>query len=269
MKVKALSLLETATKLLKGKTPTPRLDAEVLLSHMLKVDRVELYQLDEISWSKTQQTKWDRMIQDRMTGQPVAQLTGVREFMDTTFHVNKYVLIPRPETEQIVLKACEIVRQHPELPVYDIGTGSGAIAVMVSKLTNRLVTASDISLSALRLATRNVRGTKVKLLKSNLGTHIKKPGIVVANLPYLPEVLKKDKTLAFEPPLALFAGKDGLDLYRKLFKQVVFKIAIIELGSKQFKPMESYLKELYPESLITPIHDLGGTICGLTLSRTE
>lgn len=267
MKVKLAGVLARAVKTLQSRTPTPRLDSELLLSYVLKIERVQLYQIDLIEWTVKQKALFEKLIKARIKGQPVAQLVGTKDFMGLTLTVDSHVLIPRPETEQIALAAIEMIKKYSTLPIYDIGTGSGAIAVAIAYLTGHRVTASDISTRALTVAKKNATqfkvSGKIKLIRSSLGKHITKSGIVIANLPYLPNALRADKKLAFEPAQALFAGEDGLDLYRQLFKKLRFRVAIVEMGPNQYEDLKSYLVALKTTFQISPLHNLDGTICGL------
>lgn len=209
---------------------TPRLDAEVLLAHVLGRDRVYLYREYQAEMDPEQAKAYWELIRRRKLGEPVAYLTGHKEFMGLDFIVRPHVLIPRPETELMVTMAWELLEQWPGQPsvAVDVGTGSGAVAVSLAHLVpGARVLATDISAPALEVARANARRHRVAvhfypgdLLTPLAG--VLEPGsvaVVAANLPYLPSSvipgLPRD-VRDFEPGLALDGGEDGFSLYRRL-----------------------------------------------------
>ncbi len=208
---------------------TARIDAEVLLAHCTGRDRAALYRdgLDDLP--PGQEKMFLQLLERRAGGEPVAYITGHREFMGLDFLVNPAVLIPRPETELLVEKALEILRPVPAPVAVDVGTGNGAIAVSLAVfLESAKIYATDISGAALEVARQNaVRhgvGGRVEFLEGDLlGPLPDIPGfradLLAANLPYVPssEILLLMKGVRdFEPRLALDGGPDGLDHYRRL-----------------------------------------------------
>jgi release factor glutamine methyltransferase len=212
--------LAQGTKLLDDEgIAAPRLTAEVLLAHALRQDRVWLYahsgeELSEIGW-----IHFGRYLHQRMAGKPTQYITGRQEFYGREFRVGPAVLIPRPETEHVVEAALGVVR--PQMTVVDVGCGSGAIAVTLALETRARVIATDISLEALQVASDNARrlDAHVEFVAGDLTAPLRSAGAIVCNPPYVPTT---DRTLLqrevrdYEPPIALFAGDTGLDIYRRL-----------------------------------------------------
>ena len=145
--------------------PSARLDAEVLLSFCLGCDRLEFYKNPEMTISETQLDTFRNLIARRLQWEPVAYITGRKEFWTFVLEVNSSVLIPRPDTEVIVEEALNLCRKidFPEIKILDIGTGSGAIALaLASEITGAKVVASDISLLAVNLAQKNAAALGLK-----------------------------------------------------------------------------------------------------------
>ena len=162
------------------------------------------------------------------TRQPIQYIIGETDFMGEKFIVNPSVLIPRDETEILVRKAVEIIKEQHFKSVLDIGTGSGCIACMIAKMTNATVIGADISFEALETAFKNME--KLKLFnralfrKSDLFSMIRedeKFDMIVSNPPYIPPSMKKDiqKEVTFEPDTALYTNdENGLEFYDKIIK---------------------------------------------------
>jgi release factor glutamine methyltransferase len=206
---------------LAGESGLPRLEAELLLCSVLGCGRLHLIaHADEAPDPGKASLARDAFAR-RRAGEPIAYVTGRREFYGITLKVTPAVLIPRPETELLVELTLE--RAAPGARVLDLGTGSGAIAVALAcKRPDLAIVGTDISEAALAVARRNVRdqGAVVELLRSDWFEALA-PGrfdLIVANPPYVAE---KDAHLEqgdvrFEPPLALLGGEDGLDCIRKI-----------------------------------------------------
>lgn len=217
---------------LKGHTDSAPLDAEVLLGHVAGLDRVGLYRESDRQLTADQRQAYGELISRRRQGEPVAYLTGHKEFMGLDFYVGPAVLIPRPETELMVETALALLQSAAAgagaRPVaVDIGTGSGAVAVSLTVLMPQLrVYAGDISPAALAVAADNAglhRVTdRLTFYQGDLLTGLPVTGpvdLITANLPYVPAGdipgLQREVRL-YEPHLALDGGPDGLDLYRRL-----------------------------------------------------
>jgi len=240
-------------KLQKNKIKNPHLEAEILLSHILKKPREFLFTYPKKILTKLQITNYKLQISQRIKGMPLAYITGHKEFYEFDFIVNKHVLIPRPETELMVDEALSLLRSllrsKQKITVIDVGTGSGCILISLIKSLqkpkaqnpNCKFLATDISKPALAVARKNAKlhkvDKKIKFLHGNLlETLIKNnkipatsssiyPGetgvVILANLPYLaPDQIKNSPTIQREPKSALEAGPDGLRYYKKLFAQI-------------------------------------------------
>ncbi len=207
------SLLESAT------IAAPRLTAEVLLSHALHRPRVYLYAHPEQELREVEWIHYGRYLHERLNGRPTQYITGRQEFYGREFHVTPDVLIPRPETELVAETALKLGARR----VVDVGTGSGALAITLQLETGCQALATDISPAALAVAAGNARrlGARVAFaagdLTAALGTN--SVDLVLSNPPYVPLSQRaglQREVRDFEPPLALFAGESGFDLYDRL-----------------------------------------------------
>jgi release factor glutamine methyltransferase len=211
-----------------------RLEAEILLAQVLEKDRVYLYANYEAPLNTGERSSYKEFIKRRVGGEPIAYITGHKEFMSLDFQVSPAVLIPRPDTEVLVETAIKLARLEELVRILDVGTGSGVIAVSLAYyLKNAEVYASDISPQALQIARGNASLHNVDIHFQEgdlLETFLAKPtegsppafDLIVANLPYVPEAEREvldPQVKDFEPHLALFSSGDGLDLYRQLIPQ--------------------------------------------------
>jgi len=243
--------------LLRAGSPTPRLDAEVLLAHVTGRDRTWLLAHPEAGFEEGD--AFNAAVERRAAGEPIAYIRGFKEWRSLRIRTDARALIPRPETELVVATAAvEIasrLERQPLTVAWDLATGSGAIALALAldfrhELTEgrlRLI-ASDISTEALALAAENFAehsvAEAVELATSDLlepaGERLPRPDVVTANLPYVSsaEVDERVGSLGFEPRIALDGGPDGLDLLRRLLADVPLHAApgatvILELGVDQ------------------------------------
>ncbi|MCO6453894.1 MAG: peptide chain release factor N(5)-glutamine methyltransferase [Pirellulaceae bacterium] len=224
----------TADYLKQRGADNPRLDAEVLLAHAAGCERIELYTRFNDAADEPLRETFRQLVRRRADGTPVAYLVGRREFYSLAFQVTPAVLIPRPETEFVVIEVLDLLKR-PEfrdrpVEVADVGTGSGVIAVCVARHAPRChVTALDISPEALAVASENARrhqvAERVTCVQSDLlealpdHSHL---DIVVSNPPYvtqseydaLPAMIRDH-----EPRQALLGGADGLDVIARLVPQ--------------------------------------------------
>jgi release factor glutamine methyltransferase len=214
--------LQQGQKLLEDeRVAAPRLTAEVLLAHAIGCDRAWLYahsdeELRELWW-----IHYGRYLHQRLGGVPTQYITGRQEFFGREFLVTPDVLIPRPETEHAVEAALE--RMAGIERVVDIGTGSGAIAVTLTLETAAQVWATDVSIAAVRIALGNARrlGADVRFTACDLGSALAPHAfdMVISNPPYVPARDAHNiqrEVRDHEPPVALFGGEDGLDIYGRL-----------------------------------------------------
>lgn len=207
---------------------TPRLEAELLLAHVLEKNRVYLYAYYEEPVNQEERETFRNYIKRRITGEPLAYIVGRKEFMSLNFKVNPDVLIPRPDTEILVETALEIARENNLKRICDVGTGSGAIAVSLAVyLPDTEIYAVDLSPAALDIARGNARLHNVNIFfrEGDLLGPIAgedRLDMVLANLPYVTEVEMEELESGvkdWEPRMALVAGGDGLDIYRRLVPQ--------------------------------------------------
>ncbi|MDO8617831.1 MAG: peptide chain release factor N(5)-glutamine methyltransferase [Candidatus Uhrbacteria bacterium] len=280
------------TRLLKN-SDQAWLETELLYSHVLKNLRIDLITHGDRSPSSHQQKKFENLIRRRLHHEPLAYLMGSQMFCGREFLVDHRVLIPRPETELLIQRAIPLLAKETsvvssvetrlgEVVVWDVGTGSGAVAITIKKeRPDVTVIASDIDERALTLAKKNARRLKAKDIKfihaDLLDKKIEdvlssKHFLVIANLPYLP--LSDKKKLApdvvrFEPTQALFTKEDGLYLIHRLLHQlsdfithnslrITHYIFLIEFDPPQASRLMLLAKIYFPQASITIHKDLCG-----------
>lgn len=201
-------------------------DAEVILAHVLEKDRAWLLAHHNTILSQTALNLAQNYVNKRASRIPMSYILGVREFAGLEFKIDKRALTPRVETETIV---AEVIKHAPQgARVLDIGTGSGAMAIAIAHLRPDLnVSASEVSNEALDLARENAQELLgpiygINFIQSDLFNNIDDSfDIVVANLPYVTRSMELMPEVQNEPAVALFGGaNDGLDLYRKFFRQL-------------------------------------------------
>lgn len=207
----------------------PALEAEILLSFVLKTPRTKLFSHPEMKIKFEDYQTFQDLVTRRRGNEPIAYILGSKEFYGLILKVDRRALIPRPETENLVLEALKLNPQS----VADIGTGCGAVALALAKhLPHAKIYASDISEDALSLAKENAVGLgladRITFLQGSLAEPVpEKVDLMTANLPYvrrpwikeLPEEIKD-----YEPRVALDGGEDGLFWYRRLFDQAKGKL---------------------------------------------
>ena len=211
---------------------SPRLDAELLLAHALRMRRLDLYLKFDRPLAETELSAYRTLVSRRAKGQPVAYLVGHKEFMGLDFEVTPDVLVPNPDTEVLVQRAVEIARDAQRaLRVTDVGTGSGCIAIAVAHYAPNVdVWASDISREALTLAERNVArhgvGERVHLVCGDLMSPMTGEfDLVCANLPYVSAGATLPREVAAQPAGALLAGLGGAELVRRLLDDAPARLA--------------------------------------------
>lgn len=256
-----LELLEWTTGYFeKHNIPNPRLDAEVLLGHLLEKSRLQLYLHFDMPVFQKDLTVLRELIKKRIARTPISYLTNHKEFMSLDFYVDERVLIPRPETEFIVETILKFKRDTPQR-LLEIGTGSGVIAtaLAVNKPEWEII-ATDISNEALAVAIKNRDAhdctDNITFLQGDLFEPIKtlqssQFNWIVSNPPYV--MTNAHDTLSpdvrdYEPHIALFAGEDGLFIIRRLITESPNYLypegkLIFEIGDKQAEPVKVLLAE--------------------------
>jgi release factor glutamine methyltransferase len=269
------ALLAWTTDFLKSKgVAEARLEAEILLAYVLECKRVDLFVRHTEQPTDAQRAKFRELIQRRAGGWPVAYLVGYRAFYTLTFDVDPAVLIPRSDTETLVLEALTRLKAIPEPAVLDLGTGSGCIGVTIThEKKDSRVTATDVSPDALAVAQRNATkngvADRMTFLQGDLFAPLA-PGstfdLIASNPPYIAQsefaALAPD-VRDHEPRSALDGGPDGLAFYRRIAAGVgpFLKLGgslLLEIGYTQNDAVRSLLAER-PELEVGPtLKDVGG-----------
>jgi len=242
--------IQKATEELRAaQTADPAREARSLLSRLLQRDQSFLIAHDDYLLNPDQIRAFDRYVARRVSGEPQQYITGHQEFYRLDFEVTPDVLIPRPETEDIVEAALAVLDGARAPLIADIGTGSGCIAVsLLNERTDARAVATDISAAALNVARRNARRLGVKnrltFIESDVFDELSPEtqfSLVAANPPYIPEEDWKNlprEVRDYEPRSALVSGKDGLDSVRRLLIDAprflcTFGFLIFEIGMDQ------------------------------------
>ncbi|MFC1847582.1 peptide chain release factor N(5)-glutamine methyltransferase [Chloroflexota bacterium] len=257
----------------------PALGSELLLRHALKICRTELYQDFNRELNLEQEESFWGLFERCLNNEPIAYITGHREFYGLDFYVDTNVLIPRPESELLVEKTLELAQKQEVSTITEVGTGCGAIAISLAlRLPQAKIYATDISTAALKVASLNCRkhgvSNRIRLLAGDMLDPLPElVDIIVANLPYVreSELLRTD-TLNFEPSLALNGGADGMEKIRRLCLQISDKLSpggclLLEIGQGQSRAVTTFLGGLFPMADIEVTPDLSGIdrVVSLTL----
>ncbi len=261
-------------------SPTPRLDAEVLLAHVIGRDRAWLLAHPERAVEDAE--AWTEALSRRAAGEPIAYIRGFKEWRSLRVRTDARALIPRPETELLADAAIEeiaarLVRDDATVVAWDVATGSGAVALALALRFREAIAlgrvrlmASDLSPDAIELAAENFAAhgveSLVDLALADLlepaGEALPRPDVVTANLPYVAsaEVDERRGSLGFEPRIALDGGADGLVVLRPMLASLRERTAdgatvLLEIGVGQ----ASTIAELAPaEASVTVVPDLAG-----------
>ncbi len=265
------SALREATARLRPSSPTARLDAEVLLGHVLGLSRTQIIAALRDPLGDEPARRFQELLRRREALEPVAYLLGEREFYGLTLTVDRRVLVPRPVTELLVDLAIRAARRfplHSPLRVADIGTGTGAIAVAIARhLANARVWAVDLSADALDVARTNVLRhsveDRVTLLHGDGLAPL--PGaidLLLSNPPYTLLGDVDENVRLHEPHLALDGGPDGLGIIRKLFtaapRYITRGSVLLEIGAWQGSAVRAIAEAAFPQGTITIHPDLAG-----------
>lgn len=262
-----LQLITVTTQLFaKHNVDSPRLEAELLLAHVLGVERIQLYVRFDQPLAEVEIARFRELVKRRGRHEPVHYILGHREFWSIDLQVERGVLIPRPDTECLVEEAVAWCRAHPDATlVADVGTGSGAIAIALAKeLPTLTVFAGDLAEVPLRVAADNARkndvAERVTVLRADLLAPLAAAAgrafdVLVSNPPYIaePELATLEPHVRdWEPREALVGGPDGLDVVRALVAQLAGGLApggaaFIEIGCDQGEAARALLLPHFAE----------------------
>ena len=213
----AESLISFGTEKLSSISDVPRLEAEVLLSNLLKINPIKFH-TEDIGISPNVMDKFESMIESRFKGIPIAYLIGKKEFWSLSFEINSSVLVPRPETELLIENAIELLKDQESPKILELGTGSGIVSIVLHKeLLSPEITATDISSEALYVAKNNAhkyRITDINFLVSDWFSEFKneKYDLIISNPPYVDKTKLSNEELfsiGMEPDIALYSENDG------------------------------------------------------------
>ena len=239
------------SKYLRDITHIPQKEVEILLLHIVQQNIIWLH----INYNKPCEVEKDleKLVKKRATDYPLEYITKRATFYGEIFEVEKGVLIPRPETEILVEKAFDILKDIKNPTIVEIGTGSGIISVMLAKLISNIqIIAVDINDKALDLAKRNATQhgveDKISFIKSDLFENISedKFDMVISNPPYIASNFKLPKNVQYEPANALFGGNIGDELLKDIIIQTSkkdVKYLLCEMGYDQRKPLQKFIDE--------------------------
>lgn len=236
-------------------TEVDKTEAEIILADIIGKDRSFLFTHPEYNLSPSLSKKLLDRLNRRFKSEPLAYILGYKEFYGLKFFVDQRVLIPRSETEELIDPVLNHIRsiRSKSVKIADIGTGSGCIAITLAKhLLNAKIHAVDIDENALAVAKKNAKlhsvDSKITFLKGDLLSPLPEPvDIVVANLPYIKtndlKTLKREIS-EWEPRVALDGGKDGMELYQKLFDQAEKSL---NAGGSIFYELDGKVYTFYPD----------------------
>lgn len=267
-----------AQRLMSKTCKNPRLEAEILLGHILKKDRV---------WLKTNTEKnlsfWTYLqllcySWKRRCGLPLAYICGRKHWADFELAVDQNVLIPRDETEILCHHIVNAMRNWQPKSILDIGTGSGAIALFLKRhFPNAKILATDLSPTALEIARRNAEkhNFDIQFQHSDLLQSIPQNApfdLITANLPYVPNEMSVSREVQKEPRNAIFSGSDGLDHIRALAQQLQAKnINFRELWLEFLPQQYPSIEKIFEKYEVIPFEDEGGDIffAKITLQKID
>lgn len=270
----AAALREAGARLRARGLEGAQLDAELLLGHVLGLERTQVLTRGRQRLTTAQRAAYAALVERRLAHEPLAYLTGRREFYDVELAVDSRALIPRPETEHLVEAALAWTQAQSttSLRVVDVGTGSGAIALVLARhLPEAQVWAVDLSPAALDVARANLQRygveQRVTLVRDDLLTALPGPfGLIAANLPYvahaeLPTLMPDVRD--YEPVLALDGGAEGLDLVARLIAQAATRLArpgllLLEIDPRQAPRVGALAAQALPEARVSIVRDLAG-----------
>lgn len=295
-------LSDAAIRLTDAGSDTPRLDAELLVSHAFDRDRTWLHAHPDATLDQGDARELETWVERRAAGEPVAYIRGFKEWFGLRVATDPRALIPRPETELLAESAiaeiaARLVRDDQVVWAWDVATGSGAVAIALAlrfraplALGRLRLVASDVSPDALELASENLAAHGVAPLvtlqvSDLLEGDVRGEGptaqpvradLVTANLPYVTtaEVDAAPGSLAYEPRLALDGGADGLDVIRRLVAQLPERlaaggVALLEVAARQSGAVRDAAEQLPVPVAVTQIPDLAGIERVVRIARLD
>lgn len=295
--VRARSLVAAATDRLRtAGSPSPRLDAELLVAHAFDRDRTWLLAHPDDVLAPPDAARLTGWVERRADGEPVAYIRGFKEWLSLRIAVDRRALIPRPETELLAEAAIEeiaarLVRDDSPIAAWEVATGSGAVSVglgirfRASLALGRIrLAASDVSPEAVELASENLAAHGLSgmvtlgcgdLLEPAVLPRPLRPDVVIANLPYLTtdEATAGTGSLRYEPRSALDGGADGMDVIRRLLAQLPARlapggVALLEVGAGQADAIRSLVSDLPMTAEVGTLADLAGIERVVRIDRT-
>jgi release factor glutamine methyltransferase len=266
-------LLNWTTDFLRRRgSESPRLDAEVMLAHVLSFQRVQLYTHYEEEVAKRARDDFRELVRRRALGAPVAYLVGRKEFYSLPLEVSPAVLIPRPESEFVVVEFLEVARALDQPRAVDVGTGSGCLAIACThQHPSARFVAIDLSSQALEVARRNAeRHGVADRIAFRVGDLLgpvagERPfDVIVSNPPYIPTEMMptlEPGVRDFEPHAALDGGPGGLLVVTRLIEQAIPLLRpdghlILEIGTAQEQPVRALIESHVELRLVPTVYDL-------------
>jgi release factor glutamine methyltransferase len=276
--------LRATSRRLDAAAGSGRLDAALLLEHVTGATRESFITDEARVLTGVERAAFAEAVERRLTGEPVAYITGTAGFYGRTFSVDERVLVPRPETEHLVEAALEALRATGKTSgcIADIGTGSGAIAItLAAELPDAWIFGTDISHGAIDVARRNAARNNVFQSCTFLHGDLAAPlgrfapfDLLVANLPYVAshEIPAPPDPVAFEPELALDGGPDGLALYRRLIAELPALLApqapvVFEAAPATIGPLAELVRAAFPGADVRIGSDYAGLERFLTVTK--
>ena len=250
--------------------------AELLLQHHLGLSRTAFFMnMREAIPEAIHEAFMQDIKEHAETGKPIQHMTGYEEFYGRRYIVDNHVLIPRPETEELVHHVIEAAKETGKTPIHlvDVGTGSGIIAITLAlELAGASVSATDISSEALKIAEENAKelGAEVAFIQGDflqpVLNNAETVDIIVSNPPYIAESEREslaDTVINFDPELALFAEDNGLAAYKRIIQQAreILKpggMLAFEIGYTQGHAIERLITDSFPQASVDIIQDING-----------
>jgi len=241
-------------------------DLEILLAKAIRKSREFVISHPEYKLTKAEMTKAENYFSKRLNKEPLALIVGRKEFYGIDFIISKHTLIPRPETEILIDKVCEVAKEIEAPRILEIGVGSGIISIMIAKLLKEVsITATDISKEALHVAKINAKnfGVEKQITFHHTpymeGIH-ERFDIIISNPPYIAKDAKVAQNLSYEPDIALFGGEVGDEVLKHIIDIACYHdncILCCEMGYDQKISLGNYMHEKGIQD-ITFYKDLSG-----------